>query len=69
MRAGQQGLKALAAALKRSENKFLKYKYATHSQLTWNEVQHKLYKVLEKINQTDRSLKSGYRGQINSIRR
>ena len=36
------------------------YKFATHSQLTWNEVQHKLDKVLGKINQSDRSLKSGY---------
>jgi len=36
MRAGQQGSKALAAALKRNENKFLKirYKYTTHSKLT-----------------------------------
>jgi len=36
----------------------VKYKFTAHSQLTWNEVQHKLDKVLG-ISQTDRSLRTG----------
>jgi len=62
MWAGQNGLKALTATLKKNENKLKNIRYKIRCKYTTQPIdRHKLqaYKVLGKINWTYRSLKTG----------